>query len=280
MQLGRYVPPAAAGAATAAVPAQLEELIKRVQEALEEALQHDQQGGAKATAGAAATATTTAAAASGSGRAAPVQPGQQEPQGRGQGRRNEEGERPDPLLDERYHPGGRLGPMRGPPGWGSGGVGEDDLMPGRRRQCSVRPRIRQPGRCPTVQAQRRDWAGPALMATPQALSAVIRAARPEFRSAADRVVFAVHAVLSVNGFSLRKVGEGVDEAVSRAASALPAEEADLAGWNAQQEMYSFLYVPEEQQQQQPPLQQQQQQQVGRAGSACCAAGGVHAGVGS
>ncbi|PNW80820.1 hypothetical protein CHLRE_07g331000v5 [Chlamydomonas reinhardtii] len=94
------------------------------------------------------------------------------------------------------------------------------------------------------------------MATPQAVTAVIRASRPEFRSAADRLAFAVHAVVSVNGFSLRKVGDSaVDEAVAAGAAALPAEECGLQGWNqgqaepggagvAEPATYGFLYVPE------------------------------------
>ncbi|KAG2440745.1 hypothetical protein HXX76_003602 [Chlamydomonas incerta] len=97
------------------------------------------------------------------------------------------------------------------------------------------------------------------MATPQAVTAVIRASRPEFRSAADRLAFAVHAVVSVNGFSLRKVGDvAVDEAVAAGAAALPSEECGLAGWNEAAQVpaedgagaaaapatYAFLYVPE------------------------------------
>ncbi|GLC52452.1 hypothetical protein PLESTB_000630700 [Pleodorina starrii] len=100
------------------------------------------------------------------------------------------------------------------------------------------------------------------MATPQAITAVIRASKPEFKSTADKAAFAVHAILSVNGFSLRKVGEGVDEAAAQGPSALPAEEVDPTGWNRDAGgdggTYSFLYVPESaaaqrQQQQQPPL---------------------------
>ncbi|KAG2442000.1 hypothetical protein HYH02_009792 [Chlamydomonas schloesseri] len=100
------------------------------------------------------------------------------------------------------------------------------------------------------------------MATPQAVTAVIRASRPEFRSAADRLAFAVHAVVSVNGFSLRKVGDvAVDEAVAAGPSALPSDECGLEGWNhvgqgqgaghgAGQDVgsapatYAFLYVPD------------------------------------
>ncbi|GFR51895.1 hypothetical protein Agub_g14375, partial [Astrephomene gubernaculifera] len=102
------------------------------------------------------------------------------------------------------------------------------------------------------------------MATPQAVTAVIRAARPDFKSRADKLVFAVHAIISVNGFSLRKVGEGVDEAAARGAASLPSEEADLAGWNPQGQQdgdpYSFLYTPEPATLP-PQVQQQQQQQV-------------------
>ncbi|KXZ53956.1 hypothetical protein GPECTOR_6g875 [Gonium pectorale] len=88
------------------------------------------------------------------------------------------------------------------------------------------------------------------MATPAAVTAVIRAARPQFNSAADKVAFAVHAVVSVNGFSLRKVGAGVDDVVAAGAASLPAEEGDLHGWNAEAGdageggTYSFLYAPE------------------------------------
>ncbi|GIL52193.1 hypothetical protein Vafri_8130 [Volvox africanus] len=100
------------------------------------------------------------------------------------------------------------------------------------------------------------------MATPQALTAVIRASRPDFKSTADKAAFAVHAILSVNGLSLRRVGKDVDASVEQGFASLPGEEADLANWNqeAQQTeggMYSFLYVPESGSVQRPIVQQQQ-----------------------
>ncbi|GIL83554.1 hypothetical protein Vretimale_10329 [Volvox reticuliferus] len=103
------------------------------------------------------------------------------------------------------------------------------------------------------------------MATPQAITAVIRASKPDFKTTADKAAFAVHAILSVNGFSLRKVGNGVDAAVEQGAASLPSEEADLANWNqdAQQAdggIYSFLYVPESGAQRLPVQQNQRQQQ--------------------
>ncbi|KAG2496799.1 hypothetical protein HYH03_005206 [Edaphochlamys debaryana] len=84
------------------------------------------------------------------------------------------------------------------------------------------------------------------MATPQAVTALVRAARPDFSSKADKLVFAIHATLSVNGFSLRKLGQGVDEAVTQGASTLPAEEIDITGWSqpAEDGTLAFLYVPE------------------------------------
>ncbi|EFJ48166.1 hypothetical protein VOLCADRAFT_120910, partial [Volvox carteri f. nagariensis] len=122
------------------------------------------------------------------------------------------------------------------------------------------------------------------MATPQALTAFIRASRPDFKSTADKAAFAVHAIVSVNGFSLCKVGEGVDEAVAQGAASLPSEEVDLRDWNRKANAtttttttssshgeggtYSFLYLPEttttttttttasagtQQRQQRPPL---------------------------
>ncbi|GLI64395.1 hypothetical protein VaNZ11_007661 [Volvox africanus] len=100
------------------------------------------------------------------------------------------------------------------------------------------------------------------MATPQALTAVIRASRPDFTSTADKAAFAVHAILSVNGFSLRRVGKDVDASVEQGFALLPGEEVDLGNWNqeAQQAdggMYSFLYVPESGGAQRPTVQQQQ-----------------------
>lgn len=91
------------------------------------------------------------------------------------------------------------------------------------------------------------------MATPQAVSAVVRASRPNFSCATDKAVFAVHAILSVNGLSLRKLGDETDAAAAQGPSALPAEEIPLDGWNASTDLYALLYAPQEQQQQQQLL---------------------------
>jgi proteasome inhibitor subunit 1 (PI31) len=44
------------------------------------------------------------------------------------------------------------------------------------------------------------------MASGKAVLAIIRAARPQFRSAHDRVAFALHASLLAEGYSLTAVG--------------------------------------------------------------------------
>jgi hypothetical protein len=49
-----------------------------------------------------------------------------------------------------------------------------------------------------------DWI--ANMASGKAVLAIIKAARPQFRSAHDRVAFAVHASLLAEGYSLTAVG--------------------------------------------------------------------------
>ena len=80
----------------------------------------------------------------------------------------------------------------------------------------------------------------ARMASPSAVLAVLRTARPAFRNSADAVVFAVHAALSCEGFILVAAGEVAQKEVAgdRVCEAL------LDGWNALADEYAFRYVSE------------------------------------
>eukprot|EP00798_Chlamydomonas_sp_ICE-L_P025033 gene25033-10679_t len=70
------------------------------------------------------------------------------------------------------------------------------------------------------------------------LNAVIRAARPTFRSKNDKVAFAVHSSITLNGLQLLAVGA----AVERLDIPVGAPEVSVDGWNSTpDEMYAFLY---------------------------------------
>lgn len=76
------------------------------------------------------------------------------------------------------------------------------------------------------------------MTSSTAVAALIRAFRPEYASDHDKVVFAVHAVVLANGFTLVGVGEEDHDAVPPP----DAPEVGIEGWNASQEVYTFRYV--------------------------------------
>lgn len=77
------------------------------------------------------------------------------------------------------------------------------------------------------------------MATEGGVRSVIRAARPQLRSAHDRVAFAVHAIFQSIGYSLIAAG-------SRVTPDLPVgdqevEEVGIEGWNDMEGAYAFQY---------------------------------------
>ncbi|KAL3826049.1 hypothetical protein ACJIZ3_022078 [Penstemon smallii] len=77
------------------------------------------------------------------------------------------------------------------------------------------------------------------MATEQTVLAVIRAARPSFRSRHDKVAFAVHAAFVAAGYVLHATGPPAfaDEALS----SLSADEVGMENWNGVDDNYAFLY---------------------------------------
>mmetsp|Transcript_3951 Transcript_3951/g.14019 ORF Transcript_3951/g.14019 Transcript_3951/m.14019 type:complete len:240 (-) Transcript_3951:633-1352(-) len=99
-----------------------------------------------------------------------------------------------------------------------------------------------------------------MSVSPQGVMAVVRAARPTYRHAHDRVAFAVHAGLSLAGFRLLSVGASADQAddyvlcgegdsSSVSLTDLPAEgavDAPIDGWNSLEGgIYAFRYVDEQ-----------------------------------
>ncbi|KAG0492495.1 hypothetical protein HPP92_005539 [Vanilla planifolia] len=75
------------------------------------------------------------------------------------------------------------------------------------------------------------------MASESSLMAVIRASRPSFRNAHDKIAFAVHSSFLAAGFSLTAVGQ-------RALSENPptkGEEVGTEGWNELDDAYGFVY---------------------------------------
>ena len=82
------------------------------------------------------------------------------------------------------------------------------------------------------------------MATPAAVLAVVRAARPRCRTPADALAFALHAACLAEGWNVLAVdsGAGVDaDVVARAADA-DADADPTRGWNAREDgQYAFRY---------------------------------------
>ncbi|CAM6123185.1 unnamed protein product [Calypogeia fissa] len=79
------------------------------------------------------------------------------------------------------------------------------------------------------------------MASKTAALAVIRAARPVFRSAHDRVGFAIHASLLAAGYSLTAVGPAAASASSSASGSSEEKEVGIEGWNELEGAYAFQY---------------------------------------
>ncbi|KAL6508015.1 hypothetical protein OROGR_024210 [Orobanche gracilis] len=77
------------------------------------------------------------------------------------------------------------------------------------------------------------------MASEQSVLAVIRAARPSFRTRYDKVAFAVNAAFSSAGFSLHATGPSAfsDDALSSS----PADEVGIDNWNDVEDNYAFVY---------------------------------------
>jgi hypothetical protein len=80
------------------------------------------------------------------------------------------------------------------------------------------------------------------MATPGAVLAIVRAARPHFRHRADALVFALHATLLAEGLVLVAVGGAAEVEPPRAGA--PLSEAGHDGWNAAPDEYAFRYRKE------------------------------------
>ncbi|XP_052176782.1 probable proteasome inhibitor [Diospyros lotus] len=77
------------------------------------------------------------------------------------------------------------------------------------------------------------------MATEQSVLAVIRAARPTFRNAHDKMAFAVHAAFSAAGYVLHDTGPSAfsDHALSSSST----DEVGIDQWNEFEDSYAFLY---------------------------------------
>ncbi|EIE21537.1 hypothetical protein COCSUDRAFT_66937 [Coccomyxa subellipsoidea C-169] len=78
------------------------------------------------------------------------------------------------------------------------------------------------------------------MATPQVILAIVRAARPKFRSKHDRLAYAVHAFLLADGYKL--VATGKDADVPSAEIAQESPEVGMEGWTDLPDAYAFRYV--------------------------------------
>ncbi|BFI43036.1 proteasome inhibitor subunit 1 (PI31) [Marchantia polymorpha subsp. ruderalis] len=80
------------------------------------------------------------------------------------------------------------------------------------------------------------------MATAASVLGVLRAARPAFRSAHDRVSFVVHSAFLASGYSLTAVGSAAGATFpSSAASATEETEVGIEGWNELDGSYAFQY---------------------------------------
>lgn len=79
------------------------------------------------------------------------------------------------------------------------------------------------------------------MASGVAVLAVIRAARPVFRSPYDRVAFAVHASLLAGGYSLTAVGSAATSSAPPGSPPSEENEVGIEGWNGLEGAYAFQY---------------------------------------
>lgn len=76
------------------------------------------------------------------------------------------------------------------------------------------------------------------MASATSVLAIIRAARPQFRSRHEKVVFAAHAVFLASGYRL--VGVGGDLTPTAVSSST--EDIPIDGWNSNSELFGFQYI--------------------------------------
>ncbi|KAH6761482.1 proteasome inhibitor-like protein [Perilla frutescens var. hirtella] len=77
------------------------------------------------------------------------------------------------------------------------------------------------------------------MATEQSIMAVIRAARPQFRTGFDKVAFALHAAFVAAGYVLHATGPAafIDGALSISSK----DEVGMDNWNDVEDNYAFVY---------------------------------------
>ncbi|KAF6161042.1 hypothetical protein GIB67_007683 [Kingdonia uniflora] len=78
------------------------------------------------------------------------------------------------------------------------------------------------------------------MATENTVLGVIRASRPTFRNAHDKVGFAVHATFLASGYEL--VATGKPAFAEDILSSPPTEEVSMDGWNETENNYGFVYA--------------------------------------
>ncbi|PWA41335.1 proteasome inhibitor-related protein [Artemisia annua] len=77
------------------------------------------------------------------------------------------------------------------------------------------------------------------MANENSVLAIIRASRPNFKTPADKITFAVHSTFLANGFNLNATGPPAfaDDALTAPFS----DEAGIDGWNEVEDNYAFVY---------------------------------------
>ncbi|MCL7049220.1 hypothetical protein MKW94_004576 [Papaver nudicaule] len=77
------------------------------------------------------------------------------------------------------------------------------------------------------------------MANEEGVMAVIRATRPNFRNAHDKIAFAVHAMFLNSGFLL--IATGSPALSDTILTSPPSDEVGIEGWNERDESYGFVY---------------------------------------
>ncbi|KAK9123832.1 hypothetical protein Sjap_013434 [Stephania japonica] len=78
------------------------------------------------------------------------------------------------------------------------------------------------------------------MAIENSAMAVIKASRPSFRNAHDKIAFAAHAAFLASGYTL--VATGPPAFAEHALSSPPSDEVGIEGWNEFDDSYGFVYV--------------------------------------
>ncbi|KAI3921673.1 hypothetical protein MKW98_021835 [Papaver atlanticum] len=77
------------------------------------------------------------------------------------------------------------------------------------------------------------------MANEEGVMAVIRAIRPNFRNAHDKIVFAVHAMFLNSGYFLTATGSAAYS--DTILTSPPSDEVGIEGWNQSEDSYGFVY---------------------------------------